>query len=114
MKYNKGDLVTIMLSEDVADLINRKASFYLENQSVVKHEPAPFDWKDVKPGMAFRNSLYSLFYFIGFDHTGRYVFDMQKSNHNGRYSSFGIGTEGLIEASITRAPEHDIEVKDAD
>ena len=54
-KFNAGDLVTIKLKAETAELLNGQGYFEVYKSAIVKHEPAPFDFeKDLKPGMAFK------------------------------------------------------------
>ncbi len=112
MKIKKGDSILLKIENQWAvDILNNGGGIEFTKNDIIKVTPEAFNWKDVKPGMAFKNDLYSLFYYIGTDPSGRLVFDMQESQHPTRYSSFGVGFDGLILAGIERVPEYDVEVK---
>ena len=110
-KYKAGDMVTIKLDEMDVENINNAGDelFRVYTKQIIKHEPAPFDWADVKPGMAFEfphSSNDNVYYYIGLDIFGlnRHVFHVGEQSWN--YESFGTSIDHLV-----RVPEHDIEVK---
>lgn len=77
---------------------------------IIAIEPKPFDWKDVKPGMAFtREGREGVFIFVGIakgEHAGSYIFELPASD-DWSYDSWPF--EGLY--YFSRAPEHDITPK---
>lgn len=100
-KYRAGDLVTVCLKQNDADNWNHYCPW--KNQ-IVSHTPAPFDWKDVRPGMAFKDYAGTVWRFIAYD-----KMDAQNkqivcfSRARNEYKAF-------LETNLTRAHEHDIEV----
>jgi len=108
MKYNEGDLVTIKLSRLDAATLNRGYTPTYNADLIIKHEPKPFDWKDVKLGMAFRTDVdgWLLVWFLCISPKGEICVTKDKL--------YGMGsgsTSTWDEAGLTRAPEHDIEVQ---
>jgi len=110
-KYNAGDLVTIKL--DGADAINLNAlgtdngygRVFWRMSQIVKHEPAPFNWDDVKPGMAFtRGKSNRILLYVGPSSNRLPVFEFKQDC--GQY----LGLERFDQSELVRAPEHDIEV----
>lgn len=67
-----------------------------------RRESQPDGEKDLKPGMAFRNSMYDLFHYVGKDSNGVAVFDFGDKE----YSTFG-GPDSHLEAHLERVPEKD-------
>lgn len=111
VNYKAGDLVTIKLDSMDAEGLNSETDIYniykirAFKDKIVKHEPAPFGWADVRPGMAFKHDRDGLCWYSGPSYTcpkqlAVVGFDLS----GGRYES------RLIE-ELTRAPEHDIEVQ---
>lgn len=77
---------------------------------IIEIIPKPFDWKDVKPGMAFFDKLDVYFY-----QSGSIIKedDIYKWHHNGaKFQQKGnLGnTRWIAFCHLVRAPEHDIEV----
>jgi len=65
----------------------------------------PFDWNNVKAGMAFNNEGYdSILYYVGKDMTGTDVFEWPKI----KKSSCGRFSAHNNQHILTRAPEHDL------
>jgi len=112
MKYQEvdlqeGDLVTIRLDKgQCIDLKHGSTVFGIKQ--IVKHEQKPFDWKDVKPGMAFVHKMYgSVQIYIG-PHISRHGI--------GEYSFYFYDKElkdcvHWLGNDLIRSPEHDIEVQ---
>ncbi len=77
--------------------------------NIIAIEPKPFDWKDVKPGMAFSEAgreYGRLVYFIGFS-----IQPNSQGEHNPVWQHKGSDlTFTSHKNNYTRAPEHDIEV----
>lgn len=72
---------------------------------IIAIEPKPFDWKDVKPGMAFEGPFSGVKFYLGRSiHDPNYIV-LQNKDNEATYSSW--------EQYLTRAPEHDIEVPHA-
>lgn len=101
-KFKAGDLVTFKLgTTDIAYDFNRGYAVCFTKREIVRHEPAPFDWAGVKPGMGFTDGE-STFLFIGFGYTYPLVFERQL---NGYRDIVGYCFETV--SRLTRAPEHD-------
>lgn len=99
-KYNKGDKIEIELTKRMAvDLENRQPTFFV-GEHITKHTPAPFDWSNIKPGMAFKIWAQPLIY-VGPDYS-----DAGRCFLHGKDGCFSIDKKIL-----TRAPEHDVEVE---
>lgn len=108
-KSGEGRLVSISLNDGVG------ADWYCDGRylshedrpfDIVQIIPAPFDWKDVRPGMGFRHPTFkTIWYYVGKNvsrhgvSTCSHVF---RENEADKYNWFGEAME--------RAPEHDIEV----
>jgi len=105
-KYNEGDLVTVKLDQNDAKNLNVGCRFgAFHEKQIVKHEPAPFNWDEVKPGMAFISGS-TVYWYVGPDLSGR-AFALLTSDK--RYHSSNNNL--MIKKSVlTRAPEHDITV----
>jgi hypothetical protein len=103
-KYKAGDLVTFKIDEDDASNFNDGNDAWIYISQIVKHEPAPFDWADVKPGMAFEYDG-GIEYFIGWHPK----IDTPVITDGCGSNTLGMSYKNL---RLTRAPEHDIEVKE--
>lgn len=107
-KYRAGDLVTIRLSAGDENYLNAGVAIEIRREEIISHTPAPepaFDWKDVKPGMAFkeRKSGRTCWY-VG----PSYAVPEEMAIVG--YSRDGSGYRSEWLKYLTRAPEHDIEV----
>lgn len=107
-KYKAGDIVEIRLDNDAARLINGGESFYLEDELVIKHTPAPepeFDWSTVKAGMAFKRKDNNIFWYVAADITDKDYAIFTDSEGWINFDCYFIG-------NFKRAPEHDIIIKE--
>jgi hypothetical protein len=53
-KYNDGDLITFKIDDSDAFLLNMNHSYIrMDSRQIVKHEPAPINWKKAKNGDKF-------------------------------------------------------------
>ena len=104
-KYRAGDLVTIRLSAGDENYLNAGAAIEIRREEIISHTPAPepaFDWKDVKPGMAFKHKIRgTVLHYVGPDMDGVHL--VMQEGKTAKY-------DGWPKSVITRAPEHDIEV----
>ncbi len=101
-EFKEGDLVTIKLTDYQAAFLNDTNVSW----DIIKHEPAPFDWKDAEQGMAFKDKAgVSVYYFVAFDIVDSSCVILAE---NCAWSQFF--SENMNE--LTRAPEHDMEVGD--
>lgn len=104
-KYRAGDLVTIRLSAGDENYLNAGAAIEIRREEIISHTPAPepaFDWKDVRPGMAFKHKKRgTVFHYVGPDMDG--VNLVMQEGKTAKY-------DGWPKSVITRSPEHDIEV----
>ena len=94
-----------------SDGVNKKFHQLLD---VIRIEQRPFDWKDVKPGMAFKEKykgaiwLYSGPSIIK-DNDGNYFLHHNGANFQGKTNLSEY--QWISFPNMTRAPEHDIEVQ---
>lgn len=96
--------MTIKITDEIAKYMNDQSGpNHLRRCPVISHTHAPFDWDDVKPGMAFEESDYGLCWYIGKSalEDGCLLFEQEGDE---------TFTSDLLH-DLTRAPEHDIEVK---
>jgi hypothetical protein len=110
MKYKAGDRVTIVLDETDVEEFNSNTesdpdlvmAFYYKQ--IIAHEPAPFSWDDVKPGMAFNDVSEGLCWYIckSVLHDDAYMFEQDE---------VCLTVAGCDLEDLTRSPENDIEVK---
>jgi hypothetical protein len=106
LEFKEGDLVTIKLKKHDPSTLLQGSSCVFDILHIIKHEPAPFDWKDAKQGMAFKNTK-----------TDRIVFFVAPDVTDSIYGVFALNDEWLdfdtqLLNLLTRAPEHDMEVGD--
>lgn len=106
-KIKAGDTVEIVIDEaGIARFREFQPAFFYSHE-IIAHKPKPFDWKDARPGMAFK--LYGsnrIVWYIAPDFTGRkggyHLFTLESSFADlediGFYSQF----------DAIRAPEHDL------
>jgi len=85
--------------------VKHNRSIFTTPFDIIEIIPAPFDWADVKAGMAFENEAGEIYYFRCLDfESDTFVI---ASTHNIKASSVSF----CCKSGITRSPEHDIEVK---
>jgi len=102
--------VTIKITDEIAKYMNDQSGpNHLRRCPVISRTHAPFDWDDVKPGMAFtfigtREGEEQRVYYCFTNKDGDMLFSMGDHAHPQALRSFGDNT-------LTRAPEYDIEVK---
>jgi len=102
-KYKAGDLVTVRLDEARATAINN--GLWIHHTEITHHEPAPFNWDGVKPGMGF-DFRHKTYWYVGPDLSGGpYVLLTDDVKHHS-----GDKNRMVEKSALTRAPEHDIEV----
>jgi len=109
IKYRDGDNVSIKLDKFNAERLNDKNVAFFTASEIASFTPAPFDWADVKPGMAFtfigtREGEEQRVYYCFTNKDGDMLFSMGDHAHPQALRSFGDNT-------LTRAHEYDIEVK---
>jgi hypothetical protein len=111
MKYNAGDRlrVEIELDDITASIMNDEPLKLLFGCPVISHEPAPFSWDDVKPGMAFKHEFRGndICHYIGKSLWYDHCVIMAIKKHD-------VAAPDCTHCDmkfLTRAPEHDIEVK---
>lgn len=114
-KYRAGDLVTVRIDKQRAEVFNAESDtiLFICGMEVVKHEPAPFDWKDVKPGMAFKHMAgEDIWIYSGpwIRHEARGIYTT--AERRGFFQELGslCNATDISFFALTRAPEHDIEV----
>ena len=114
-KYSAGDLVTIRLDKQDASNLNTgdDGMCYWQKSQIVSHTPAPFDWADVKPGMAFKYAAGDDVWiycgpWIRRESSGEYT-TKERRGFFQQIGSLANATDISFDA-LTRAPEHDIEV----
>lgn len=106
----EGDEVTFVADSSDASSINAGMAVHISPSQIIRVTPAPFDWKDARPGMAFKMPNYNYIgYLIGRDIRAGYESYVFRCEH---------GTEGIhvftsaLPRDVKRAPEHDLpEVK---
>jgi len=84
--------------------IDGECQLYRSFLDIIEIIPKPFDWKDVKQGMAFvmQSGKYRHI-FVAKDHRGFYVFETPDFN---KLAYVGIMDDALQD--LTRSPENDI------
>lgn len=104
--------MTIKLTSEAAINLNLQGGIGAYDSftgcEIIKHEPAPFDWADVNPGMAFKEGVDTFWYAA--------PFCMQEETHVIVFSGVSVQgyphtPQGKMKKYLTRAREHDIEVK---
>ena len=101
-KIKAGDHIEVRVCGLDAVLLNGGEYITVSRKQITKYIPAPFNWKDVKPGMAFTQmNSKDIYRYIGRAYNGDVV--MQDSTHD-EFISF-VPTNNYL----FRTPKHDLE-----